>query len=282
MMSDFSVFILTNKRPDRVFTYETLRKCGYTGRIVLVIDDEDPTASEYIAKYGTEVHIFNKKEAAKITDSADNSGTNRGVVYARNMCHEIAKQLGIKYFIELDDDYKIFWYRFDNKLQYTGKTIKNLDKIFAAMLKFTVDSGAHCTAMAQGGDYIGGSESQNAQQIILSRKAMNSFVCVTDRPFKFLGRINEDTTAYTNLGSKGLLMFTTNQISLGQLQTQQNPGGLSEQYLDIGTYVKSFYTVMFNPSSAKVAILQSKNSRLHHQINWKNTTPCIMRESYRK
>ena len=60
MRSDFVAFILTHGRPNRVKTYELLRKCGYTGRIVLVIDNEDKTAQEYFDKYGDDVVVFNK------------------------------------------------------------------------------------------------------------------------------------------------------------------------------------------------------------------------------
>ena len=43
---DFGVLILTHGRPDNQKTTKALRKHGYTGRIVYVIDDEDKTADE--------------------------------------------------------------------------------------------------------------------------------------------------------------------------------------------------------------------------------------------
>ena len=46
MREDFCVFILTHGRHDRVHTYNTLLKAGYTGKIYIVIDDEDQTAEE--------------------------------------------------------------------------------------------------------------------------------------------------------------------------------------------------------------------------------------------
>ena len=44
---DFVALILTHGRAERVHTYRSLRKQGYTGRIVIVIDDEDETAPDY-------------------------------------------------------------------------------------------------------------------------------------------------------------------------------------------------------------------------------------------
>ena len=40
----FAIFILTHGRPHDVVTFQTLRDCGYTGKIVIVIDNEDKTA----------------------------------------------------------------------------------------------------------------------------------------------------------------------------------------------------------------------------------------------
>ncbi len=74
----------------------------------------------------------------------------------------------------------------------------------------------------------------------VKRKAMNSFICSVDRPFSFMGRINEDVNTYTNLGRCGELFMTIGAVQLGQKQTQKNSGGMTELYLDSGTYVKSF------------------------------------------
>lgn len=39
----YGVFILTHGRPNKQFTYATLRRLNYTGPIKFVVDDEDPT-----------------------------------------------------------------------------------------------------------------------------------------------------------------------------------------------------------------------------------------------
>ena len=46
MRSDFAAFILTHGRAGSVITDKTLRKCGYTGPIVYVIDNEDKAAAD--------------------------------------------------------------------------------------------------------------------------------------------------------------------------------------------------------------------------------------------
>lgn len=282
-MGKFAVFILTHGRPDRVITYRTLRKQGYTGRIILLVDDMDSQKDEYVKNFGDEVYVFPKSTMEQDFDMGDNFSDKRGVIWARNANFSVAEKLGIKYFIQLDDDYQQFELRFSHLLEYGTPYLKDgLDAIFTAMVRFYIVSGCHSVAMAQGGDFLGGSESPKAQKVQLMRKCMNSFVCSTDRPFKFIGRINEDVNTYVHLGSKGMLFFTTSQVSLVQRRTQQNAGGMTELYLDSGTYVKSFYSVMYQPSSVKIRVLNSTHPRIHHAVKWKNTVPCILRETVKK
>lgn len=280
--SGFAAFILTNGRPDRVFTYDSLRRSGYTGKIYLIVDDLDKSKDAYVEKYGDEVIVFDKIAAAKTFDQGDNFQDYRAIIYARNASFGIAKKLGIKYFIQLDDDYRHFQFRFDHELKYRPKVMKRLDEVFAHLLEFFISSGAGSVAIAQGGDYIGGPLSALATHVKCKRKCMNSFICSTDRPFQFVGRINEDVNTYTRVASTGLVMLTTNQLTLEQMQTQSNAGGMSEMYLASGTYVKSFYSVMYQPSSVTVGLLQDRSSRLHHKVAWRYTVPKILPESVKK
>lgn len=282
----FAVFILTNGRPDKVVTYATLRRSGYTGPIYLLVDNLDKTKDLYVQKYGSEVIVFDKSAVAGTFDVGDNFGSMRGVIYARNAAFDIAKKIGFKYFIQLDDDYGTFIYRFDDKMNYNPKVIKNLDEVFRALVDFFVNSGADSVALAQGGDFIGGEEGSFGKSVQLRRKCMNSFICSTDRRFPFIGRINEDVNVYTYLATIGKIFFTANYVSLNQTETQTNSGGMTELYLDSGTYVKSFYTVIFQPSSVRVGILTGKSGqgsqRLHHRVSWIHTVPKILRESVKR
>ena len=94
--------------------------------------------------------------------------------------------------------------------------------------------------------------------------------------------MNDDVTTYVVGGSRGSLFFTANQVSLTQVTTQQNTGGLTAMYLDAGTYVKSFYSILFQPSSVRIESMGDKHMRLHHRIEWKHTTPMILDEKHRR
>ena len=282
MRDDFAVFILTHGRPDNVITYDTLQKLKYNGKCYLVIDNEDKKADEYYETFGKEnVLMFDKLAISKEFDTVDNSDERRTVVYARNACFELAKDLGIKYFLELDDDYNEFRVRWQDNDVLKSAHITDINKLFELMIKFLDKSGAITVAFAQGGDYIGGVGSKvwNEQ---LARKAMNTFFCTTDRPFDFVGRINEDVNTYTSRGIKGDLMFTVARVMINQMTTQANSGGMTDVYLDSGTYVKSFFTIITSPSCTKISTMGNKFRRIHHKILWDKCTPKILNEKYKK
>lgn len=288
-MRNFAAFILTHGRPDNVKTYYNLRKHGYTGKIYLVVDDEDATLGAYQEKYKDEVITFSKEAASTLFDEGDNFADRRAVVYARNALWGIARDLNVTHFVELDDDYSNFYYRFDENGFY-GNWWARCDWLFAALCDYLDSTPFVTIALSQGGDHIGGGAGVETNKTL--RKAMNAFVCRTDRPFPFLGRINEDTTSYTSLQRAGSPFLTIVAAQVNQGSTQANEGGLTDIYKALGTYVKSFYSVMFCPSAVKVGVLKDGGSkggtktgghaRLHHRINWNACAPKIIREEYKK
>ena len=111
---------------------------------------------------------------------------------------------------------------------------------------------------------------------------MNSFFCLTSRPFRFYGMMNDDVNAYLRNGAVGDIYLTYMPFQLDQIDTQQEKGGLTEAYELSGTYVKSFYSVMIAPNVVKIKLMGEKSPRLHHSISWRNTCPCIINETYKK
>lgn len=282
MRDDFAIFILTHGRANSVRTVKALAEFKYTGRWYIVIDDEDAQGDTYRARYGERVIEFSKSEVATQFDIGDNLAGRGVVVFARNACWELAQRVGVRYFMQMDDDYNGFYIRFNSAKEYGTHRAECLDGALSAMIDYLASVPALSIAMSQGGDHIGGAERLNMQK----RKAMNTFLCDVERPFPFFGRLNEDTSAYVELGRKGKLFLTIPSIQVNQAATQSQAGGLTEAYLDAGTYVKSFYSVMYTPSVVKVGILFDGRSnvepRIHHKINWRATTAQILPELFRK
>lgn len=282
MRNDFGLLILSHGRAGDVTTLKTILNCGYTGRWYIIIDNEDDQADAYYSYYGHEhVIMFDKYKKSLEIDTCDVPRKRNAVIYARESCFEIANMLGLKYFLELDDDYYEFSSRYEKEGRLSSCYVKDMDSIIEACIDFLDESGAHCVAFSQMGDFIGGLGSTMFREKI-TRKAMNAFLCTTERPFSFIGRMNDDVNTYILEGSRGKLFFTVSDISLNQFDTQKKKGGLSDMYEEFGTYVKSFFSVMTNPSCVKIGEIGQLHKRLHHSVNWANAVPCIVRKEYKK
>lgn len=281
MRDDFGVFILTHGRPNNIKTLRLLEEGNYQGKWYIVIDNEDPTSEEYYKNFGEKVIMFDKQAIAEKFDEADNFSNRKAIFYARNATWQIAEELGLNYFIQLDDDYTNLAYRIVRNGMLRSYNCKQIETIFNAMIKFLDRSGALTVAFAQGGDLLGGKDSVAVKKGIL-RKAMNTFVCKTSNKFDFVGRINEDVNTYTSLGARGGKFFTICDMAITQTTTQKNSGGMTETYLDGGTYIKSFYSVMFAPSCVTINHMGQTFRRIHHHIKWKNAVPKIISEDFKK
>ena len=280
MKNNYPVFILTNRRAKSVLTYASLRKQNYTGEIYLVIDDEDPQAEEYFKIYGDSVIQFCKKDYDWV-DVRDNIPNRNAVVFARNAVFDIAEQLGYEYFIVLDDDYRTFEYRIDGNGNYKYSMVPNLDELFDMLYNWYINSTMQCLAIAQGGDYMGG-YGNNFHTSLRRRKIMNFYVMSTKRRIIFSGRMNEDLSTSLDIQKEGKPCLTFAHAVVVQQPTQKRKGGLTEMYLLYGTYVKSFYTVMANPSCCKISYMGNKNKRIHHAVKWENAVPMIISPDYKK
>ena len=283
MRNDFAILILTHGRPDNIKTLSSLKRAGYTGKYYIVIDNEDEKANEYYNLYGDKVIMFDKQAISDNPnyDKFDNNNNKKVIYFARNAAMEIAKDLGLKYYMQFDDDYKDFMFRFekDGTLKYLP--IENIDKVINLLIDFLNNTKALSVCMSQGGDHLGG-VNRGIWKTKLKRKAMNSFLVDVDRSFKFYGRINEDVNTYTMLGNRGELFFTIADIQLNQAQTQSNAGGMTDVYLDSGTYVKSFYSVICSPQAVKISMMGDTQMRIHHKVYWNYCVPKIINEKYKK
>lgn len=272
-----ATFIFSYKRANKVFTHDVLKNTNYKGDIYIVISEDDPTISEYFDKFKKNVIVFSKEKARNITDLCDNWENRKLVVFARNYIFKIAEQMGLDCFCVLDDDYDRFSFRrcFGDKLK--GFKVQNSGVIIEKCLKYLMNTDTlDCFAWCQDGDFIGGAG--GFENIGGKRKIMNAYFFKTNRPIRFKGSINEDLNASVYEGQRGKVFFTINDVSIHQMMTQTNSGGLTDAYLDSGTYIKSFYSVIVAPNCVKVSAMGSKDLRIHHKVSWNKACPKIIRE----
>lgn len=279
---EFAVFILTFWRADRVHTVKSLRHHWYTWDIYIICSDDDEQIPQYKERYWDKVMIFNKDEYIDKEDTFEYFRIKNTITHARNACFDIAKKLWLKYFVELDDDYMAFNWRFLSKdhKHLLSRWMHNMDLMFRAMLDFYKATPFKAIAMWQAWDYVWWIWNQLVKWP--KRKAMNSFLLSPERRFRFRWTMNEDVNTYTTLSTQWNLFLTVQYATLNQMLTQSNPWWITELYLDRWTYQKTFYTIMTCPSWVKVAKMWHINPRIHHKILWNNVAPCILSEKWKK
>lgn len=293
----FAIFILSHGRANRVKTVNALKYGNYSGKWFLLLDDEDEQIPDYKRLFGDEhVIIFSKADVAKEFDIMDNFDGNRVITYARNAVNHIAKDMGFKYFWELEDDYSLV-YRPEIYGHLPTIRIHRLDDVIECFLNFLDATNVKTVAFAQNGEMMGGVNGEIHKKLV-KRKAMNSFFFRTDNApdspgDQFIGRMNDDVNWYTDAGKRGATIFQISCCAVDQPTTQQNKGGISATYKAFGTYAKSFYSVMLRPDCTKVYTLGSNGTtsagnkyncdmRVHHFIDWEYCVPKILSDKYKK
>lgn len=224
----YCVVILTHGRAKNQKTVKALRRAGYTGEIILVVDDTDDQLDDYLRLPDVTVKVFSLEgEIARQIDVGDNFSRTHKVgrkgtpVFARNACWQIVRDAGYRYHVVMDDDYTAF-------------------------------------------------------------DVMNLYFMDTDKAFYFPARINDDLTASIAEGQKGNILMTTPLASCTQTTTQKNKGGMTDLYLEAGTYIKSMYSVLHVPSAVEIREMGDKHMRIHHSVKWGHCVPMVIREEWKK
>jgi len=282
-LNKFVVIVLCHCRPNDTTTPATLRRCNYTGNIILLLDDEDDTIDEYRKNFPDyTIEVYSKDEMMKIHDSMDNLGDKRCAIYARNACFDIAEKYGYKYFCQMDDDYTTIPYRYIENDKLYRNNYSELDKVFEAYLEFMeVNDCIGSVAFAEPGDFVGGVGSNLNRKMYL-HKCMGSWICFVDRRLYFKGTMNDDVNTYSLGGTRGQLFYTFPFIMIDTPATQSVKGGMTEIYEGRGTYTRTFYTVMCCPSFVSVDMFGDRHYRIHHKFNWQNAHPKLISGDFKK
>lgn len=283
-MRQTGILIITYKCPTLQHTLRMLREYGLTEHYptYLLVAEDDPTLSEYQALYGDMVLAYDRqKEASALgLDMMDNRPPG-GAGSARAAVWGVGRSIGLTHAIVMDDDYRyfaMFGWRGHSSRKLRPRFAPHLVAIFEALLDFVdADPRIYNIALAQTGDMVGGDDTSTLRRP-WKWKAMNVYFWRLDRPFPQNGRLNEDVTCTLDLAQRGLIFGTLTLVGIQQERTQQQPGGLTDLYLQQGTYQKSFYSVMRAPS-AVVARYDWAMGRIHHSVYKDLAYPKLLRKA---
>lgn len=264
MRNDFAVIIISHGRPDCI-TWHVLRNAGYTGKMIIVVDDEDSTKDVYIERYGPSVHVFHKRVGFDIGDNQD--GPNGVATFARNECWNVAEKEGLKYFLMLDDDLQSVSIRHKKDGHLKNTKVKDFDAIAEAYCNMMDESGIDCTSFGLAADYIGGL--QRFLDTRYKRWTCCTFFLRTASRFDFVGRYSEDAVTpilNSQRGKKFVGFLDVQMVFDVYLPSRPNKvvtGGCQDAYRENDSYILRYYGVMFCPDCIKV--------RSSRGIGWDNT-----------
>lgn len=277
---DFAVFILTHGRAKAISTYRALRDGGYTGKVYIVIDNEDDQEDLYRQKFGDMVIQFDKRDYLAKTDLGDLDDDRRIGVFARNFIQDEAKRLGYKFHLQLDDDIHGFTYRFPQGDVLRSLKCQRLDEVFAGMVQYMKETPITSLSFGLSTYYMGGVNGLINQGMI--RKTMTTFLMRADDVQYFNMRMNDDITTSLINGMRGKLYYSYLPVQVEADKTQVQSGGMTDIYQKNGTYRKSFYSVMCCPSCVKVSAMGIADYRIHHTIKWNNAVPKLLSQRWSK
>ena len=159
-----AVFICTHGRPDRQITLKALRNAGYTGKIILIVDDEDSTSKELFDNYcqdddNTILRPFNKQYLIDTTNTTSSPPNRKTILYAKNACELFADDYGydLDCFAICDDDIPGFRYRYieDGSCKSLNIT-SNMDQVLDAYYDFILKSDIATTSFGMAQFYFTG------------------------------------------------------------------------------------------------------------------------------
>lgn len=281
MIKKFAIFILTHGRPHNQITVNTLQKLGYDGDLYLVVDDQDATFCEYVEEWGADRVIrFHKDYFIRNTDTGLRPPVPKFAVFARNAIEYIAKEMGYKTFMMLDDDITKFRIRLPEgdslkSYQFNGQ----FNSIIENSVNYVLDCDIACLGLGFCNLYIGGVGNFNKENP-RQRLCAEAFIRNTAHPIAWRLNMVEDMITSIDAAMKGDVWFQFLPIQCEILMNEGAvDGGNSDVYRQLGMYRISFMPVIAYPSS---------NSVRFGKKTWASTTtpdkciPKIISSRYRK
>ena len=282
MRDDFAVFITSHNSPDCCPSLVSLRDAGYTGLAYIVVDDKDPALSAYYDFYSKDkLCVFSKEDYVQTLDIGMSKITPQlaAVLYARAYVENIAKMMGLRYFMVLDDDIIGFRFRMpvDNKL--ISIPAHNMDQILEAYLAYIESTDIVCLSFANDGSFIGGVSSY--EKILERRSCHTIFIRDVSKPFEWSFAVNEDYISSLRMANIGKLLYTmpfVQRVITGMNNREDAKSGMANMYKTTTEFQRAFYATVARPDVCKPSVY---NGRYVISVNKGSAYPKLISDKYR-
>ena len=274
----FSIFITSHNSPHKCMSYNSLRTAGYTGDIRLVIDDEDPKFDEY-TYLGYNLVVFHKQDYVDSLDIGMSKENPQlaAVLYARAAVEDYARQIGLEYFIVMDDDIYGFRYRIPQGDKLCSRPVENFDALIDNYIQFMKVSNSLCLSFAHDGSFIGGVSS--IEKILERRSCHTIFLRDVSKVFEWKFAVNEDYVSSLLYANIGKLMLTLPFVQRNISGMNDRQEGMHDLYENTTDFQRAFYNVIACPWTCVVTTYKD-----HYVVRTDKKTayPKIISEKYRR
>ena len=281
MRDDFAIFICTHGRPNKQLTYNTLKQCGYTGKIYLVLDDTDNTIQQYIENYGTEqLIVFDKNHYINSCDTGSNKPVYKCILYAKDAVEDIARDMHLKSFILADDDILKLRFRTirDSKLYSTD--LNDLNAVLDSYIEYLLNANIATLGFGNSYIYIGGVGGLNPDSLSNRRFTYNFILRNTRYDVNWYSEMNEDSITPILSAQKGQVWLQLPFVQFDMKECQAGAdGGMSDVYANMDKFKQYAHFLLYTPSNVRLIERFGKST---HTFDRVKTFPKIISNVWRK
>ena len=272
------IFIPSYHRADNIKTAKYFIKMGYDPKkIHVVIDDETDDIDDYqvaTAKMGVNLHIYDIEESRKRYDYIHRASiSRRSAGQARNQFYDIVSDLGINFYLVIDDDTNTYECRPFGVYHRTAQLDELIDT-FLGIKEFMQRQKIGCFGLSQTGDMFA-----RTNEKIMRKKVMNT--TFYDTRFIYRGERSvqdNDTSQFVGIMNEGFFTGSlASGIVLNQTTSATAKGGLTDLYNECKLLNKSLVIPIQFPSCCFAERQKRNGARIHHKIKHKNLSPYLVK-----
>lgn len=272
--------ICTHGRPDKQYTLETLRKSGYTGKVLLIVDDEDDTVDSLMKRYeddNTSVCVFCKQAYIENVDYGPKL-FRKVILYGKCASERLASALKLDTFVISDDDTKQFRYRFieDGKLRALPIT-KNFDEVADTFIDYLVNADLTALSFGFTSSYLKGTSVFDPVTTCNNRVAYNFVFRNSKHKVDWRGSYGEDLITACTSSIVGNVWMNMPVIHNDMVVQGKSDGGMTELYKSQDSLELVQCETMYCPTSMKA---QYYKTRWYGAVQRENTFPKIISSRY--
>tara|TARA_R100000458_G_scaffold55931_1_gene60360 strand:- start:4902 stop:5825 length:924 start_codon:yes stop_codon:yes gene_type:complete len=273
------IFIPSYHRADNIKTAKYfINKMEYDPKKIHVfIDDETDDILEYqyeTMKLDCNLHIFNMEESRERFDYVHRpSESRRSAGQCRNMFYDFAKELGIDFYLVIDDDTRQY------EIKYFGAysrmaTKEDLMNVFEGIKEFMQRQRIGVFGLSQTGDFF-----QVPHKKMIRNKVMNT--TFYDTRFIYRGERgvqDNDTSQFVGIMNEGYFTGSlASGVALNPTMSVTQKGGLTDLYNENKLLNKSLIIPIQFPSVCWAEKQKKNGGRLHHRITYRYLMPKLIK-----